>query len=250
MPDGLGVALATPGLVWVLAACVLAGVVYGFAGFGAGLVFMPVAVIWLDPPLAVAAFSVVAIISLFTIVPRAWAEADRPAALTLVAAALAGMPIGLQVLTADHGELVRWIILAVTAGTLLALVAGWRRTTRGTLTARVGVGFSTGIVGAATGLLGPIMVLFQLSSPDGAGRSRANAILFLTFGTMLLLPVMWMSGALPSTALWLGALLLAPYGAGTLVGQALFDPARDGLYRMVAYVVIAAAIVAGLPVWS
>ena len=249
MPDGLGVALATPGLVWVLAVTVAAGVVYGFSGFGAALIFMPVAVIWLDPPLAVAAFSVVAIISLFTVVPRAWAEADRPATLPLLGASLVGMPLGLQVLTADRAELVRWIFLASTAGTLLALVAGWRRQTTGTPASRAGIGFAAGIVGAATGLLGPIVVLFQLASPDGAGRSRANTIIFLTLGTMLLLPVMWLSGDLPPEALWLGILLLAPYGLGTLVGQALFDPARDALYRRVAYLVIGAAIVAGLPVW-
>jgi hypothetical protein len=35
----------------------------------------------------------------------------------------------------------------------------------------------------------------------------------------------------------------------TLTGQRLFTPAREGLYRRLAYGVIGAAVLYGLPVW-
>jgi hypothetical protein len=41
----------------------------------------------------------------------------------------------------------------------------------------------------------------------------------------------------------------ATCGVGTRIGQALIDPARKGLYRHVAYVMIGAAILLGLPLW-
>jgi len=39
MPDALASALAEPGLLWVCGASLLAGLVYGFAGFGSALIF-------------------------------------------------------------------------------------------------------------------------------------------------------------------------------------------------------------------
>jgi len=250
MFDGLTSALAVPGLVWVLAVTLVAGVVYGFAGFGAALIFMPVAVIFLDPPLAVAAFSVSAIISLVTVVPRAWRECDRPATIQLIIAASVTASAGLYGLANFDVTLVRWLVLAVTTITLLALVAGWRRQTEATTQARLGIGGATGLVGGLTGLMGPIVVLFQLSSSDGAGRSRANTIVFLTVTSILLLPLMALQGVLTVASVWLGLILLPAYGIGTLVGQKLFTPGSEGLYRTVAYGIIAAAIILGLPVWE
>ena len=44
MPEGFSAALALPGLWGLLGAVMVAGLVFGFAGFGAALVFLPVAV--------------------------------------------------------------------------------------------------------------------------------------------------------------------------------------------------------------
>ncbi|MEO0498757.1 MAG: sulfite exporter TauE/SafE family protein, partial [Pseudomonadota bacterium] len=79
--------LALPGLGWVLIVTVLAGVVYGFAGFGAALVFMPVATAFIPVETAIAAFAVSAIASLVTVVPRAWAAADKRAVVWMIAVA-------------------------------------------------------------------------------------------------------------------------------------------------------------------
>ena len=132
----------------------------------------------------------------------------------------------------------------------LALVAGWRRSAPGVARAVLGVGAATGFVGGLTGLMGPIAVLFQLSSQDGAARSRANVLVFLTVSSVLLLPLMALQGVITSGALWLGLVLTLPYGAGSLLGQRLFSPDRETLYRRVAYGIIAAAILLGLPIWE
>ncbi|MEM6478148.1 MAG: sulfite exporter TauE/SafE family protein [Pseudomonadota bacterium] len=242
--------LTQPGLVWVLIAVFVAGLVYGFAGFGAALIFMPVATAFLDPVIAVGAFQLSAVISLLTVVPRAWRAADRPATIQLLLASLIGMPLGLWALVTLEGTLIRLVVLAVAAMTLIVLLLGWRRKTKEALGPRLAIGAATGAVGGATGLNGPVMILFQLSSKDGAERSRANTICFLTLNSMLMVPVMALTGVLPASAIPLGIIMLLPYGLGGLCGQALFDPNREGLYRRVAYCIIAAALVAGLPVWA
>lgn len=242
--------LALPGFVWVLVVTVVAGVVYGFAGFGAALVYMPVATAFVPVEMAIAAFGVTALASLVSVVPRAWGQADRRNVVLMIVVATLALPLGIAVLRLNDVTTMRWAVLAVTTLTLVALVLGWRYKAAPTRVARVSVAAATGVVGGATGLVGPIMVLFQLSGQEGVARARANTLVFLTITGLLTVPLMAMQGLLTVEAVVLGLILIVPYGVASRIGQALFDPDMQVLYRWVAYVIIAAAIVMGLPVFG
>jgi hypothetical protein len=248
MPDALAAALALPGLGWLVALTFATGLLYGFAGFGSALVFMPLATLVISPLVAAAAFSASALSSLFTVFPRAWAEADKPAVLTLFAAVAVATPVGQLALRFADPDLLRWAISGAVLATLAALLAGWRYTGRPGRRAWLGVGGIAGLVGGATGLHGPALVLFQLGGSDSVARSRANTIVVLTLSGLAFLPLLALQGALPGVALGLGALLLLPFAAGTLIGRRLFDPARAGMYRKVAFSLIGAAGLIGLPI--
>ena len=248
MTDAL--ALAVPGLWALVAVTLVAGIVYGFAGFGAALIFMPVASALLPVPMAIAAFSLTSLASLVTVVPRAWGEVNRRAVLWMIAAATPAAILGIWVLRFSDAEAIRWAVISIAAVTLAALVMGWRYRTEPKLRVRVTVGAAAGFVGGATGLNGPVLVLFQLAGNDSVARSRALTIIFLTITSILFLPLMAMQGLLTSEAVALGLLLLVPYGLGTRIGQAMFRPSAEGLYRWTAYAIIGAAILLGLPIWS
>lgn len=254
MPDDLGLllaqTLAIPGLHWVILITLAAGLVYGFAGFGAALVFMPVATTIIPIELAVAAFSVSALASFVSLVPRAWKQADRPAVSMMIVCATFALPIGIYILRSNDVTTMRWAVLAVTTITLVALMAGWRYAAKPGLATRAGVAMATGVVGGATGLVGPIMILFQLGGQDNIERSRANTLVFLTVTGLLTAPLMAMQGMLSPEAVMLGLLLILPYGLASLVGQALFDPTKQGLYRTIAYGIIALAVLLGLPIYQ
>ncbi|MEM9432930.1 MAG: sulfite exporter TauE/SafE family protein [Pseudomonadota bacterium] len=254
MPDGLAAVLnetlAMPGLTWVICVTLLAGLVYGFAGFGAALVFMPVASVFMPVEMAVAAFAVTALASLVTVVPRAWQASDKRAVAFMIAVAALSLPVGIYILGSNDVTVMRWAVLSVTVITLLALISGWRYTTRPNIASRTAVAATTGLVGGATGLVGPIMVLFQLSGQDGIARSRGNTLVFLTSTGLLTAPLMALQGMLSAQSVMLGLILLVPYGAAARLGQRYFDPNRETLYRRVAYAIIAAAVVMGLPVWD
>ncbi len=242
--------LAIPGLIWVLLVTSVAGIVYGFAGFGAALVFMPVATVFISVEMAVAAFAVSALASLVTVVPRAWGQADRKAVSLMVVCASISLPVGIYILRTNDVTTMRWAVLGVTTLTLIALIAGWRYTAAPGFLTRSGVGLATGLVGGATGLVGPIMVLFQLGGQDSIERSRANTLVFLTTTGLLTAPMMAFQGILTREAVALGLILMIPYGLAARAGQAMFDPDRRVLYRRVAYAIIAAAVVLGLPVFE
>ncbi|WP_299967297.1 sulfite exporter TauE/SafE family protein [uncultured Roseobacter sp.] len=242
--------IALPGLVWVLAATFAAGLVYGFTGFGAALIYMPVATAFVAPPLAMGAFGLSALASFVTLVPQAWQQADRPNTLLMIGAAILCAPLGIWILRTTDVTVIRWVLSGITAGTLVMLMAGWRYHTVPTKSLRAGIGAAAGVMMGSVGLNGPLVILFQLGGQDSIARSRANTVLFLTITSLSLLPLMMLQGIIGMEAFWLGLLLLLPYAGGTLLGRALFDPEREALYRRSAYMVVAAAVVIGLPVWS
>jgi uncharacterized protein len=111
MPEGLALALAAPGLPVLLLAAFVAGTVYGFAGFGAALIFMPVATAFLPAPVAIAAFSLSAGAAFVTVVPGAWAVADRRTVLVMIAIAVVFTPVGVRALGAVPGEAIRTAVV-------------------------------------------------------------------------------------------------------------------------------------------
>ncbi|MFT5614837.1 MAG: putative membrane protein YfcA [Granulosicoccus sp.] len=241
--------LATPGLIWIVLMTLLAGLVYGFAGFDADLVFMPVVTAIIPVELAVAAFSVSALASFVSLVPRAWKQADRPAVGMMIVCAALALPVGIYILRSNDVTTMRWAVLGVTTFTLIALMAGWRYTAKPGPVTWAGVALGTGLVGGATGLVGPIMILFQLGGQDTIERSRANTLVFLTTTGLLMAPLLALQGMLGPEALMLGLLLVVPYGVASLVGQAFFYPTKRGLYRTIAYGIIALAVLLGLPIF-
>ena len=250
MSEGFAVALALPQLAPLLILTFLSGMVYGFAGFGAALVFMPIASALIDPVLAIAAFALSALSSLFTLVPCAWGECDKTTTILMTLAATLTLPLGVWLLRVADPVLIRIAISALAALTLIVLIRGFRFSVRPGRTSSAAVAGAAGVMGGATGLLGPIVILFNLSSGDDARRIRANTLVFLTLGSLFVLPQMAAQGVLAPLAIWLGILMLPAYAFGGLAGRALFNPERERLYRAVAYAMIALSIVMGLPIFG
>ena len=249
MPEALAGVLAQPALPWLCAAALVAGMVYGFAGFGAALVFMPISVALIAPPVAVAAFALTALIALVTVVPRAWGAVDKPGMAQLLAGTMLGFPLGIWALRVWDAAAIRVMVSLLVLATLAVLIAGWRMTARPRAGTRLGVVGATGVIGGATGLTGPVVILFNLGAGAPAAVTRANTLVFLTLCSGILLGQLWLQGLLGPDAIWLGLVLMLPYALGNRIGQALFDPAAERLYRRIAYAIIAASGLAGLPIW-
>ena len=250
MPEIVSAALETAGLEWLLLITIVAGVVYGFAGFGAALIFMPVAVMFVTPAVAIVTFSITSMSSFLTVFPKALPLVDRRAVTVLILSAAVAASFGIWVLRISDVIVIRWAVVIICAVTLVALIAGWRYEVVPRLGTRIAIGCATGFVGGVSGLLGPIMVLFQLAGRDAIATTRATTVVFLTMTSLLLLPLMFLQGVLTREAIALGLLLFVPYGAGSLIGQALFRPDRERVYRMAAYLIIGLATLMGLPLWD
>lgn len=250
MPDILAQVWATPGLFWIILVISIAGIVRGFSGFGTALIFVPVAGIFLPPETVIAVMALTGIASTAALIPRAWVQAARAEVGFLAFAAMLTVPLGLWAMTHLDATTVRWIVAAVAGGTLAVLVAGWRFSGHVTLPGLLAIGGAAGVIGGMTGLTGPVVILFYLAGQSVAQRVRANTILFLAALDVVIVANLLLGGAVGWGEVALAVTLAVPYFTTTMIGQALFDPKHEKLYRWVAYGVIGLAVVSGLPLWT
>ena len=250
MPDLLTQVWATPGLFWLILTISIAGIVRGFTGFGTAMIFVPVAGIFLQPATVVAVMVLTGIASTAALIPRAWRHAARAEVGLLALAAMITVPVGLLFLVLLDQLTVRWIVAAIVGSTFLLLVAGWRFTGTIRWPGLLMIGGAAGVIGGLTGLTGPIVVLFYLAGKSAAQTIRANTILFLAALDIVIAANLFLRGALGMSEVALAFTLAVPYFITSMIGQALFDPKFERLYRSAAYSVIGLAVVSGLPLWG
>ncbi len=248
MPDAIGAALAVPGLGWMGLAILMAGLMRGFTGFGTALIFVPVATQFLPVAQVILIMGVTGLFSIAVLVPRAWQQADRGEVGVMVLAALVTVPLGLWALSQMDVLVVRWIVVAVASVTLLAVITGWRWQGRLGVPGRLMVGGGAGLMGGMTGLTGPVVIIFYLANARSVQAVRANIILFLGAIDVVLVVTLYLRGQAGMVSLWMAVILGVPYMVSTLIGQALFDPAREKAYRMIAYAMVGLAVLSGLPI--
>jgi uncharacterized membrane protein YfcA len=135
--------------------------------------------------------------------------------------------------------------------TLLCLLAtGWRY--RGALTPRLTVttGAVGGFMGGFAGIPGPPVIMLYMSSLLPIAVIRANFLLYLLAFDFVMIAVFWGSGLFVWQAAVLGLVAGVPNVIANMVGARLFDPKADVVFRRVAYAIIAASAIIGLPLWK
>lgn len=250
MPNIISETLATPGLIYLTLTIGAAGIVRGFSGFGTALIFVPIASLFLTSAQVIALMTMTGVASSGALLPKAWGTAERTEVWIMAGAALVTVPLGLWLLAQLDQVAIRWTVTVIASLMLLALVTGWRFHGQITKRGLLAIGGAAGVFGGMTGLTGPAVILFYLSSVTRVEIVRANTILFLAaLDVVIVANLMW-QGMTDMTLFVLAGFLAVPYFITTLIGQRLFDPTYEKLYRLAAYAVIALAVITGLPLWD
>ncbi|UWR32365.1 sulfite exporter TauE/SafE family protein [Sulfitobacter sp. W027] len=250
MPDLLAQVMATPGVAWLALAVIVAGLVRGFAGFGSAMIIMPVAASVLSPVEAILFMTAAELIGPLPNLPVALREGAPREVGRLLLGVLIGMPLGLWGLSLMSPEGFGWIVSGVVLGLLVLLLAGWRY--HGPLGAKLVTatgalgGFMTGFAGIA----GPPVILLYMASRRPAAVIRANFLLYLLGIDLMLFAMLAATCQVVWGVLVLGLLAAVPNLIANIIGARLFDPSGERLFRAVAYIVIAASAILGLPLWN
>lgn len=243
-------AFATPGFIWLVVAATMAGLVRGFSGFGSGLVYMPIASLILPPAEAVAVLVVIDLIGPLVNLPNAIKTGSPREVGTLALGLVPGLAIGVVALFWVQPEVFRWGVSLLALATVLALVSGWQWRGKRERPQTITVGFLSGIVGGASALPGPPVVLYYMASPLPIAVVRANLTMFLLCVDLALICFLLATSSLTFHTVAMSVLLLVPFTLANGLGSALFRPDHARSYRLVSWGLIAASALMGLPIWT
>lgn len=238
------------GFPWLVAGVIVAGLVRGFSGFGTAMIYLPIAGQVLSPTAAITTLILIDVVGPLPNVPGALRMGDWREVRRLGAGMLVGLPMGFAVLLAVAPDVFRYAVSIIALGLLIALVGGWRYSGRVGRPLVYGVGASAGFLSGACGLAGPPVILVYMSRRLPVAVVRANILLFLLLNDFALLALYGIGGVFDGSVALTGAVLAGPYLLANMAGAAMFRPEAEQTYRRVAYAIIAASAVLGLPLWD
>jgi uncharacterized membrane protein YfcA len=225
----------------------VSGLARGFSGFGSALIFMPLASSMASPRLVAAVLLIIDFIAAAPLAPNAWKHADRQATAVMVSGALVGVPLGTYFLSRLDPVTTRWIISGFVFALLLLLLSGWRYRGKDHAAISIGVGGLSGFCSGLAQTGGPPIVAYWLGRPLPSVVARANILLFFAASDFFSVVSYSLSGLVTSEAIRFSLVIGPVYAVGVMLGAKLFGRASETLFRAICYVLIAAAVVIGLP---
>jgi uncharacterized protein len=228
----------------------VAGLVRGFAGFGAAMIYVPAASLMVGPQAAVIILWTMDTIPSLPIVMPALKKADWKSVLSVAAGYAVTVGIGAWFLKHGDTELLRWLISSFILATVAVLWSGWRYHGARPLPLSLAVGGISGLFGGAAQLSGPPVLVYWLAATDPAWRIRANTIVLFAITTLFSGAAMFAAG-LFQTAAVLTAIVCAPaYGIGLVIGRHVFGRATEASFRRAAFVIILTVAIVTLPLFD
>jgi uncharacterized membrane protein YfcA len=235
-------------LAFLIASALLAGLARGFSGFGAALIFMPLASATVGPKVAAPLLLLIDMATTFTLIPNAWRGSNRRDVGTMALGALAGVPAGAYALSRVDPITIRWGVAVLIAAVLVLLMSGWRYRNKPAPPLTVGIGALSGFLGGVAQISGPPVIAYWLGGATAAHTLRANFILYFAT-TSALATAMYFVNGLWTAAIAPLALAAAPaYAAGVFTGTRMFSLASERTFRAICYALIALAGLVSLPV--
>src|ERR1043165_2754884 len=247
MPDLLPADLSGRSLAFLLATAFIAALARGFSGFGAALIFLPLAATVTDPKIASPLLLITDAVLALGFIPDAFRRADRREVSIMALGAAIGIPLGTLMLVRLDALTIRWSIVVLAGAMLVLLVSGWRYRGKPTRPLTFTVGGIAGVFSGAAQTGGPAVVAYWLGSPAAPAVVRANIILYFSISTAIAMVAYYFGGVLTLAVLKLCILVGPVYGLGLFIGARLFGIADEAIFRRICYALIAAAVLVSLP---
>ena len=221
-------------LVYAALSVFAAGLIRGFSGFGSALINAPIlSLIW-GPTVGVPVAALVEIAPAIQLTPKAIKVAHWKTIWAISLPALVLLPAGTFILVSVPADEMRRAIGAIVLIVALVLWSGWRyRGPRGTGPA-IGVGLFGGALAGATGVAGPPVILYLMSSDDSPALTRANLIAYFSVILVGFMVVLTFKGLITTEIVWLVGALLIPFVVGAAIGTKMFPLASERVFRIIA----------------
>jgi uncharacterized membrane protein YfcA len=228
----------------------MAGLSRGFAGFGAALIFVPLASILIPPQSAVPILWLIDFTMVLPLTITGFRNCNWPEIRPMFVGAIFGVPLGTWLLATLPADPMKWIVAILVLIAVAGLASGYRRKKPMPLPGMIAVGGAAGIGSGAAALGGPPAIVFWASSmTTSAAQMRMN--IFAFFGlTGITAGIMHFSFGLFTTERVVTAILLGPvYGLAIFTGSRMFGLVSEKGFRIFALCLCAAAAIMVMPIW-
>jgi hypothetical protein len=215
-----------------------AALLRGFTGFGFGLAGVPLLSLALPPREVVPLVVVLQVIVGLAGLRDAVRTCDWRAVGALLPGLLAGIPMGLMILTALAPNPVRLAIGAIILFSVALIQRGVRLPSNPSWRISGAVGLASGVISGLASMGGPPVVVYLMAIGHTAARMRATTIVyFMLSGCVSAAPMVWRGLITRDTLIWslatLPALLI-----GSRLGTWAFHHARPVHHKMTALVTL------------
>jgi uncharacterized membrane protein YfcA len=239
----------SPGaLAFLLVTAFVASLARGFSGFGAALIFLPLAATVTDPKIASPLLLITDAVLAVGFIPNAFRNAGKREVATMGLGAALGIPAGTWVLIHTDPVQIRWAVVVLATLMLALLISGWRYRGTPTRPLTFGVGAFAGVCSGAAQVGGPAVITYWLGSHSPPPIVRANIILFFAISTTIAIVSYLVGGVMTLTVLKLAVVVAPVYALGLFLGSRMFGVADEMVFRRICYALIAIAVAISLPV--
>jgi uncharacterized protein len=233
-----------------LAIAILAGAVRGFSGFGSALIYIPLIAAVYSPPVAAVTLLLIDTFGAAPFTVRSFTHCSWREILPIYIAAAIAVPFGTMALLVLDPTSLRWCIAIVILLLLAVLISGWHHHGRPRLPITAAIGLFSGFGGGAAQIAGPAVIIYWLGAEKNVVTVRANLLVYFLLLDLTLCISYFVQGLFTPELVALALLLGVPFFIAIAVGATLFHGASDLLYRRIAYAIIAASALIGLPVFD
>ncbi len=226
----------------------LASAAQAVTGFGFALVLVPLLAIVYDPKLVVIISISLGLVCKLPLLISTWRQVQLLQIVPLSLTAIVGTYFGTQILLRADADVLRLVIGFVVVLLASPMLFDYRRPVIRERLAALGVGFVSGVLGGATSMGGPPVVLLGVNQGWRKESFRANLLAFFVVSNSSSLVNLAGAGALTPTALALDLLLVPATAVGILAGNWLFKRIdHDRFRKLVVLLVIATGL---LSAWT
>lgn len=234
---------------WIVAALsLIAGTVRGFAGFGAGMIMIPFVSALYGPKIGASSILIADGILTIPYILKSIRFYEPRTVAPVALGAVVAIPIGTYLLTTVDPTPIRWAMVPLIAGLLIITLSGWRY--HGI--PKVGVSLATGgLSGFLSGLIqlsGPPVIVLWMSGPFAPQTIRANIFVYFAVTSVVAVVAYAVGGVLSRELFPVLVPMIPCYAVGLMLGSRFFGKADPQLFRRVAVVLIALAVVVSLPI--
>jgi uncharacterized membrane protein YfcA len=235
-------------IYWILAFCVVlvAAFVRGVSGFGCALILGPILVLLMNPKSAVVVNVLLALISNIVVLPHGFRHVYWKGTIPMSISTIPGVIIGAWIITIIMPSTLKIVIGAVVMVSAIPLALGINRAFIKEKLACGVSGFLSGLLGTATGLGGPPVVLLMHNQNWPKEMIQFSLAAFFLFTTLCSFIALVVSGIVEMQTVVVAASLAPALIIGTWVGLKTFHRLNQRFFKGLTLVIIICAAILGI----